>query len=153
MFWNHRVMQKTVDVGTRYEETFLYIVEVYYDDDTENIIGWTEKEEVWSDTVDGLRQSLHWMMDATEKPILIEADLLQRMEEITAMGGDAHEIGTSESGDIDLGREIERLSTREDFLESLGFDSEDYSIWLDLESDDTEELDWDSWEDDGGTPR
>lgn len=123
MYWNHRLMQRIEGQGTEYEEVVLYIVECYYNIDDNTIIGWTEKEEVWGESIDSVRQTLHWMLDALDKPVLIEADLLQRMEEITAMGGDAHEIGVNETGDIDLG------------IFELDID--------DLIS---------NWEDDGGTP-
>lgn len=96
-------MQKVEGQGTLYEETVLYIVEVYYNDEDNTIIGWTEKESVWGETTEEIWQTLNWMMDALEKPILIEADLLQRAEEIEAMGGDTHEIGINEEGEIDLG--------------------------------------------------
>src|SRR5258705_6329476 len=133
MHWNHRLMQRIEGQGTAYEETFLYIVECYYNTEDNNIIGWTEKEEVWGESVDEVRQTLHWMLDALDKPILIEADLLQRMEEINAMGGDAHDIGINELGDIDLG--------------------ELYSSY-DTPAEDEEYLDCllPNWEDDGGYP-
>lgn len=101
MFWNHRILQRIEGEGTAYEETFFYVVEVYYNNKDGRIIGWTEKEDVYGESLDEVRQTLHWMLDALDKPILIEADLLQRMEEITAMGEDAHDIGISETGEID----------------------------------------------------
>lgn len=103
MFWNHRLMQRVEGEGTSYEEVVLYVVEVFYNESDNSIIGWSEKEYVWGENLEEVRQSLHWMLDALDKPVLIEADLLQRAEEIRAMGGDTHEIGISENGDIDLG--------------------------------------------------
>lgn len=103
MYWNHRIMQRIENEGLPYEETVLYVVEVFYNTEDDSIIGWTEKESVWGETSDEIRQTLHWMLDALDKPILIEAALLQRAEEIEAMGGDVHDIGIREDGGIDLG--------------------------------------------------
>src|SRR5690242_19575656 len=91
MYWNHRVMRRQ-ELG----ESNLYIVEVYYNNEDSSIIGWTEKEFVWSseeydDGVEGLRQTLTWMLECLDKPILDEADLMQQAEEIEAMGADVHE--------------------------------------------------------------
>lgn len=133
MYWNHRLMQRVEGQGTPYEETVLYVVECYYNTEDNSIIGWTEKEEVWGESVDSVRQTLHWMLDALDKPLLIEADLLQRMEEITAMGGDAHDIGVNEWGDIDIGAIYDAYddpAEDDEYLESL----------LNL------------WEDEGGNP-
>lgn len=87
-------MQKVEDVGTPYEETVFYIVEVHYEDNdnsigwTENddnsILGWTEKEHMWGESIASLRQTLEWIQGALDKPILIEEDLLQLMEEVNA---------------------------------------------------------------------
>lgn len=80
MFWNHRLMRRIE--GT---QSLLFVVEVYYNEDDNTIIGWTEKESIWGDEeydgVAGIRQGLHWMLDATEKPILDEASLLAELAE------------------------------------------------------------------------
>lgn len=99
MFWNHRLMMRTEGEGTLYETEVFYIVEVYYNEDDNTIIGWTQKEEVWGESVDGVRQTLHWMLDALDKPVLIEADLLEQAKAIKAMGEDVHEIGIVERPD------------------------------------------------------
>lgn len=84
MYWNHRVMRRIPDPERYPDIVELYIVEVYYNED-HSIMGWTEKEAVWGneeyDGVEGLRQTLHWMLDATEKPVLDEAELLRQAEE------------------------------------------------------------------------
>jgi len=92
MYWRHRVMKRIEN-----EETNLYVVEVF---STENgtILGWSEKEDVWGETIEDLRQSLAWMLEATEQPILDEAELLQRAEEIEALGADVHEVGIEALG-------------------------------------------------------
>lgn len=133
MHWNHRLMQRIEGQGTPYEEVVLYIVECYYNTDDGTIIGWTEKEEVWGESIEAVRQSLHWMLDALDKPVLIEADLLQRMEEITAMGGDAHDIGVDEDGDIYLG--FDDPAEDDEYLDHLISQWEDeggnpgYPVW------------------------
>lgn len=89
-------MQRVENEGTSYEETVLYIVEVYFDDNEGHIIGWTEKEEVWGENLDDIRQSLTWMLEACDKPILNEAELLLKVKEIESVGGDFHDTGTAE---------------------------------------------------------
>lgn len=101
MYWNHRVMRCIEGAGTSYEDSVLYIREIFYNEEDNSIIGWTEKEFVYSSEkydngIEGLRQTLHWMLDALDKPILDEADLLAQAERIREMGGDAHEIGMQE---------------------------------------------------------
>lgn len=126
MFWNHRLMQRTNDPGTTYEEQAIYVVEVYYHDDG-GILGWTEKEDVWGNTVDEIRQTLHWMLDATEKPVLDEAILLAQAEE-------AREAGRESLWPEDIITPEDRISLDE-VLDSLGLEREDLL---------------DTWEDDGG---
>lgn len=94
MYWNHRLMQRE-----EYGETFLFIVEAYYNDDDNRIIGWTKDKSVWGESVEEILQTLEWMKDATTKPILIEADLLAECERLREMGADVHEVGVDESGD------------------------------------------------------
>jgi hypothetical protein len=74
-------MERVEGKGTSYEETVVYVVEVYYDERDNSILGWTEKEEVWGEDVDAVRQTLHWMLDATEKPVLNEEILLAQAAE------------------------------------------------------------------------
>ena len=75
MFWNHRVLR-------RYEEgeEFYYIVEVFYNDEG-GILGWSEKEYVFGETLDELDTILVWMKSALDKPVLDEAELLAQMDE------------------------------------------------------------------------
>lgn len=87
MYWNHRVMQRVDGAGTKFEETNYYIVEVYYNEDG-SILGWSEKEDVMSDSVEGIRQTLTWMQESLLKPILIEAELLAKAEKDRADGKD-----------------------------------------------------------------
>lgn len=75
MYWNHRVLKRIEDNTESY-----IIVEVYYNDEDGLIIGWTANAiEPWGTNVDEVRQTLHWMLDATEKPVLDEEALLAEM--------------------------------------------------------------------------
>lgn len=102
MIWNHRVLRRLQD-----GEVSLNIVEVYYDETSGDIEGWTTSETVYGETVEELRQTLHWMLDATEKEILDEAEL-------EATRGDEPVFS----------RGSERL-TMEEVLESLGLEVQD----------------------------
>ena len=80
MFWNHRVMKQIHDN----EESF-GIVEVYYQlqdgvtDDPE-ILGWTaDYISPWGEDPEVLKEILQWMLEAFEKPILDEEELLQKL--------------------------------------------------------------------------
>ncbi len=110
VYWNHRVISRLINGGTEDETSTLYIVEVYYDSEDHSIIGWTEQESIFGETVDELRQSLHWMLDALDKPVLDEGILLARAEEARATGRD------------DL---FEERLTMDEVLDSLGLERED----------------------------
>lgn len=110
IFWNHRVMQRIDGGGTNFEETNFYIAEVYYDADG-NTIGWTEEKSVYGESVDEVRQTLTWMLESLDKPILIEAELLAQAD------------AAREAGDRDL-FPGEHLSIDE-VLDSLGLDRSD----------------------------
>lgn len=116
-------MQRIDDPGTRYEQFTLYIVEVYYNDEDNSIIGWTEKETVYGETIDEVRQTLHWMLDALDKPLLIESELLAQTDE------NFHEVGIQEYEIIDyIDFSHDSPAEDEDLLDNL----------------------LSSWEDDGG---
>lgn len=110
MYWNHRAMEREV-----HGEKLIFIVEVYYNED-DSVMGWTESEEVWSETVDGLRTQLQWMTAALEKPVLIEAELLAQAEQARAEGRDPF-------GDIDT-QNLETM-TVEELFEALENSSEE----------------------------
>ncbi len=114
MYWNNRVLQRIDNAGTDYEETNLYIVEIYYNTDDDTVIGWTEKEYVWGDDIESLRQSLTWMLDALDKPILIETDLFQQVHENPRVHIDQEEF-----------------LTLNEVLDSLGLDRDDVGRWDD----------------------
>ena len=44
-------------------------------------MGWTEREEVWGESLDEIRKTLNWMLECLDKPVLDEADLLRQVEE------------------------------------------------------------------------
>lgn len=123
MYWNHRIMRRVENPGKTYEETNLYVVEVYYNNDDGYILGWTEKESVWGESIEEIRNSLTWMMEALDKPILDEVELLQQVSEET----------------------ISDLSDEE----SVTFETiEEVIDWLN-ENDETDG-DTESWENEGG---
>lgn len=115
VFWNHRIMSRVDGPGTTYEETNLYVVEVYYHDNG-NVIGWTEKEEVRGSDLEEIRSTLTWMLEALDKPILSESELL-------AMAEAARERG-DENPFPDILPVDDRLSLDE-VLDSLGLDRSD----------------------------
>lgn len=145
MFWNHRVIQRIDDVGSPYEETNLYIVEVYYDNDG-SVIGWTEKEDVFGHDIEELRTSLTWMIESLDKPILNEAELKKQAEE------------ARENGEEDIFPE-ERL-TMDEVLDSLGLEREDveepdfFDSFFEKQrghvQENLEREQINQWEDDGG---
>src|SRR5690349_10110122 len=73
-------------------ETSIYVVEVFYSEDG-TILGWTEKEEVWGEDVEGVRTCLGHMAAALEHPVLNEADLLAEAE----ARGHLEPLGTGDS--------------------------------------------------------
>lgn len=108
MYWNHRVLKRVEND----EETYI-IVEVYYDDEDHHVLGWTaDSIDPWGLNLDEVRQTLHWMLDATEKDVLDEEVLLAEAE---ARGPEPIEP-------------YERLSMQE-LLDSLGLEREDVEGW------------------------
>lgn len=97
MYWNHRVMKNVPDPKhPDYEE--YSIREVFYNDEDGSIIGWTEGEEVWGESVESMRQTLEWMMGALDKPVLDEKALLDECERLKEMGADVHDVGVNPDG-------------------------------------------------------
>lgn len=85
MSWNHRVMKTANPFGDEY-----VIAEVYYneqDDGTEVIEGWAigtddyRGMKPWGDSVEELHWVLQRMIEACDKPVLDEAELLARVEQ------------------------------------------------------------------------
>jgi hypothetical protein len=66
--WNHRVIQRDYD-----GETFHEIVEAYYDDEG-NMNGYTQDAiaPVSEEGVEGLRWVLQRMLEALDKPVIVE---------------------------------------------------------------------------------
>lgn len=98
MYWNHRVMKRLPDPVKYPDIVEFYVVEVYYDSDSGNIIGWTEKEYVWGSDVEELGTVLQWMTEALDKPVLDEAALLEESKRLEEMGADMDEVGVDPSG-------------------------------------------------------
>ena len=109
MYWNHRVISRLINGGTEHETTTLFIVEVYYDSEDHSIIGWTENESIFGESVDELRQSLHWMLDALDKPVLDEGLLLIK----------------AETTRVEARESLEERLTMDEVLDSLGLERED----------------------------
>lgn len=130
MFWNHRVIERKIG-----EITELYVVEVYYqepDNDGEypTIIGWTQEETVYGEDIEQIRNTLNWMIEALEKPVLKEEQLLREAEERGPLFDD---------------EEVETFDSIEELLAAL--EDEDPGITervatLDEYSDERRELDW-----------
>lgn len=105
VLWNYRVMKRITN-----EEDVFFITEVYYQDNGA-VLGWTEGKDAWGENPQELRQSLTWMLEALDKPILDEAALLVEAE------------AARENGDEDI-FPSERL-TLDEVLDSLGLERED----------------------------
>lgn len=118
MYWNHRVISRVDGAGTDFEETNLYMTEMYYHEDG-SVIGWTEGKEVYGNDIAEIRQTLEWMLLALDKPILDEAQLLIEAEEARENGED--DIFPSEHLTLD------------EVLDSLGLEREDLADVVDHE--------------------
>lgn len=120
VYWNYRLMQKIDGAGTSFEETVLYVVEVYYDENNK-IIGWTDEKTVYGDNVEEVRQTLEWMILSLDKPILIESDLLAEAER-------ARENGESDIFSSEAFKPVERadvFDSVEDFVKALKKEEEE----------------------------
>lgn len=105
VYWDYRAMKRIKN-----DETIFFVTEVYYEDNG-SVVGWTEGKDAWGENLDGLRQSLTWMLEALDKPVLDEAVLLEEAEV------------SRENGDEELW-DSERL-TLDEVLDSLGLERED----------------------------
>lgn len=83
MTWNHRVIKKTYN-----EEEIFSIEEVMYDTKDHSlqgeeldktISGYTEKLSVMGDSIEDLRETLNFMLEALDKPV-IDLDILEKSE-------------------------------------------------------------------------
>lgn len=117
MYWNHRILQRELQGEISY-----WVVEAFYDEEDNRILGWTEEEPVWGESVEGIRTSLEWMGSALEKPVLIESELLREIEERVPEPEEEYETFTME--DLMSKDSPERL-TMDEVLDSLGLDRED----------------------------
>ena len=74
MVWNHRVLASYDKLD---KCTYYAIHEVFYDEGKPFM--WTEEAERvdYEESIKGVEQTLHWMLDALKKPVLkIEGDKL-----------------------------------------------------------------------------
>lgn len=97
MYWNNRVMKKVPNPKYPDDEQY-YVVEVYYNNDNA-IVGWTEEESAWGETLEALESNLEWMLKALDKPVLDEALLLAASDRLRAevTVGSYEEIGINPS--------------------------------------------------------
>ena len=65
MTWNHRVVHQSVG-----GEDFYGIHEVFYDDEGKANMVTQEAVGAWGDDIPGLQETLEWMHNALDKPIL-----------------------------------------------------------------------------------
>ena len=77
-YWNYRVIKRTyenpIDPGDPLDE--YTVCEVYYYEDG-SIKGWTEPVPASADTAEDLGKVFDMMLEALDKPILVEAELLK----------------------------------------------------------------------------
>jgi len=76
MYWNHRAM-KRVENGIE----AVYLVEVYYDNE-DRIVGWTESETVWAESVEAMAELISLYYKALEKPLLIESEVEESQKDL-----------------------------------------------------------------------
>lgn len=78
IYWTYRVV-KTTDHQYKLDN---YTIKEFYFNDDDTILGWTESDETpYGETVDELKQILAWMLDACDKPIIDNEELLKILEE------------------------------------------------------------------------
>lgn len=70
MNWNYRVVRKETQWGPEFS-----IKEFYYNAAGE-IWGWTENDErPYGDSVEEVASSLRWMLEACERPVVLQTEL------------------------------------------------------------------------------
>src|SRR6266702_683772 len=78
MNWNHRLVKKDTEWGPEFS-----IKEFYYNSEDE-IIGWTENDATpWGVDIDEVKQTLQWMIEACNKPVILQSDLDDILEQLT----------------------------------------------------------------------
>lgn len=97
IYWNHRVLRKSPD-DRRPDYHEFFISEVYFNSDDGRIIGWTEQEIVWGESVEEIRQSLEWMLEALDKPVVVVEELEAAFEKLREDGVDGHDQGVEVDG-------------------------------------------------------
>lgn len=114
MYWNHRVFQ-TEDY--EYDGVMAYafeVREVYYDSDTDKIIGWTAgSTSPYGESLEHLKENLAWFLDACSKPVLV----VDPQDENKLIGVELGKLDYDEE-------EYTSYSSVEELLEALDNDSE-----------------------------
>lgn len=115
MYWNHRVFKTKTNYNT--EEVYLYSIrEVYYDTETDKIIGWTADEIApYGESLEELKQNLAWFLDACDKPTL-EVD---PEDDNRLLGIELGEVDYDQDGEYVMFNDIEEL------LADLGNEDDD----------------------------
>lgn len=75
MHWNYRLIDMSHDNAG---EPWLALHEVFYEDDG-SLMGYTPVS-TGSESVEGMKQTLEWMLLATEKPVLRVTDFKGEMQ-------------------------------------------------------------------------
>lgn len=70
-YWNHRVLQSKDGHG----EEYYTIREVHYNDDGTIYAYSKDPRPAYGDTIEELRETLQWMLDCLDKPVLIEGEV------------------------------------------------------------------------------
>lgn len=75
MYWNYRLMESAEREYP--DEVMVYITEVFYDEN-DAIIGWVHPSDYgnsYDETANGLYETFQLMLEAWDKPVLVEKDL------------------------------------------------------------------------------
>ena len=77
--WNYRVFRRVDEYGD--EEYSLR--ETYYNEETEEVILWTEQAQpAYGESLEGLREVLNYMLLALDKPVIDEQEQLAKYEQV-----------------------------------------------------------------------
>lgn len=77
--WNHRVIKTGPD---KYGDYWYTIHEVFYNKDKKPNGYTIEAIPAGSESLDGLKEVLQWMIDGTHQPVLTDEDFVQEKEPI-----------------------------------------------------------------------
>lgn len=114
MHWNHKVMRRYSDDGDPY-----YTVHEFYFNNDGSILGYVEKEEApFGDTLEELKGTLQWMLDACDGLVIDQKELEAYFEAERAR---LRETGQDASLDYEPS---ETYSTMDELLDALETENE-----------------------------